>query len=140
MSSNSSPIEFLMMNWYRLVFSLVYIVGIVLALTTWRRHPRASLLSLIAFVLFFLANILAAGLYWYVLIMRSGMASTGLWLTAGNIVVTAIHVLAWGLMLFALFARRPWQPDMFTDEQERYPRQYPERGAPPGPPSQDIRK
>jgi hypothetical protein len=140
MSSNSTPIEFLMVNWYRLVFSLVYVIGIVLALTTWRRHPRASLLSLIAFVLFFLANFLAAGLYWYVLIMRPGMTSTGLWLTAGNIVVTAIIVLGWILILFALFARRPWQPDRSAGERERYPRQYPERDAPAGPSSQDIRK
>ncbi|HBI41562.1 MAG TPA: hypothetical protein DDY78_01735 [Planctomycetales bacterium] len=139
MSSNFPAFEFLMVNAARIPLFIVYIVGFVLALTTWRRHPRASLLSLIAFVLFFLAYLLAAGLNWYVLSMHSGMAA-GLWLTAGNFVFTVIIVVAWGLILFALFARRPGQPDWSADERERYPRQYPERDVPSGPPSQDIRK
>jgi hypothetical protein len=138
MSSNFSYLEFLMFNATRLPLLLVYIVGFVLALTTWRRHPRASLLSLIAFVLFFLAQILNAGLIWYVLVLRS--VAVSLWLGAGDIVITAISVLAWGLILFALFARRPSQLDWSADERERYPRQDLERDPPPGPPSQDIRK
>jgi len=139
MSSSSTHIEFLMVNWPRLPFFLVYIVGIVLALTTWQRHPRASLLSVIAFVLLFLANALAVGSTWYLIFMRSGMG-VGLWLSAANIVITTIIVVAWGLILFALFARRPWQPDRSAGERERYPRQDPERDAPAGPSSQDIRK
>jgi hypothetical protein len=138
MSPNFPSLEFLMVNAARIPLFIVYIVGFVLALTTWRRHPRASLLSLIAFVLFFLAQILNAGLIWYVLVLRS--VAVSLWLGAGDIVITAISVLAWGLILFALFARRPSQLDWSADERERYPRQDLERDPPPGPPSQDIRK
>jgi hypothetical protein len=140
MSSSSTPIEFLMASWPRLSFFVVYIIGIVLALTTWQWHPRASLLSLIAFVLLFLANALAVGISWFVLFEYMDTASAVIWISAGNMVLTASTTLAWGLILFALFARRPWQPDRSADERERYPRQYPERDAPPGPSSQDIRK
>jgi hypothetical protein len=137
LSSNFPSFEFLMLNGPRLPFFIVYIVGFVLALMTWRRHPRASLLSLIAFVLFFSAEVLDAGLLWYVVFKRSGRVD---WLFTGSIVTRAISLIAWTLILFALFARRPWQPDRSTDERDRFPRQFPERDAPPGPPSQDIRK
>ena len=137
MSVNSPPIEFLLLNGLRLPFFLLYIVGLVLALTTWRRHPQASLLSLIAFVLFFFANAISAGMNWYVLSLRSGMAA-GIWLTIANFVSMIITVVAWTLILFALFGRRPPQHHWPADD--RYSRQYPERDVPAGPSSQEIRK
>jgi hypothetical protein len=137
MSSNSPPMEFLLVNGFRLPFFILYIVGFVLALTTWRRHPRASLFSLVAFVLLFSAEILDAGLIWFAVFKHLVPTS---WLLVGSIATRVISLIAWIYILFALFARRPWQLERFTDERERYPSQYPERDAPLGPASQDIRK
>jgi hypothetical protein len=121
---------------------IVYVVGLVLALTTWRSHPRASLLSLIAFLMLFLVDVLTS--YLSVLSIPQtpgpmGGFGVGVAFLLADYVLTAISILAWGLLLFALFARRPLQPDGFIDVRERYPRQFPERDAPPGPSSQDIR-
>jgi hypothetical protein len=137
--------EFLTMTATTKPLLIVYVVGLVLALTTWRRHPRASLLSLIGFLMLFLVDVLASYWDWFVLSRPQdpgpmGGFGVGVALLLGNYVHTAISFLAWGLLLFALFARRPWQPDRSAGERERYPRQFPEGDAPPGPPSQDIRK
>jgi len=143
MSPSFPPIDqFLMNTATTKPLLIVYVVGLVLALTTWRRHPRASLLSLIGFLMLFLVDVLAS--YLSVLSIQApgmmGGFGVGVAFLVGDYVLTAISFLAWGLLLFALFARRPWQPDRSADERERYPRQFPERDAPPGLPSQDIRK
>ncbi len=99
-------------EWFALVPVLVvWLVGIVLALARWRRHPRASLLALVAFLGF--AGTSAANTYVsaaFPLILRSaGLLALPL-ATAGAL-KTALQNLAnvvwWVLLLIALFARRP---------------------------------
>jgi hypothetical protein len=103
---SSAAIEFLQTNVWRLPFLLIYIVGAVLALTTWRRHPFASGLSLAAFLLLGFSNIAGAVLFWYAFRLDP-LIDRGQLFTIGNIGLTAVSCLGWVLILIALFRRRP---------------------------------
>ena len=64
---STSTYDFLAMNIWRTPFLLIFLVGAILALVTWRKHPLASLLSFLAFTLFILDSLLSAGFFWYML-------------------------------------------------------------------------
>ena len=140
MSANS-PLEFLFTNATRAPFLIVYIVGLVMALVLWRRHPRVSLLSAIAFAMLLVSTILNGVYMWYVL--RSDSApelSRGTLLAVGNFAFTLLNVGAWILILIALFCRRQREPGWDRDESEPYGRRFPEPDRPTGPPREDFRR
>ena len=147
MTASNPVIEFLSMNGTRLPLVLVYIVGIVFASATWRRHPRASLLSLIAFVIFLVDALLSGAFTW--LVLRGGLfeggnfEQRGMILNVGNGFFTLLNVVAWILLLIALFGRRPQEPAWNRDNSDRPHRPFAEPAAPPrrsGPPSEEIQK
>jgi hypothetical protein len=87
---------------------LVWLAGIVLALVNWRRHPRVSLLLLIAMVLFFLDAAIGP-----VLNLRLAMLRNRESLVNGPRLVflidlarSLIHATSYGLLLGAIFGWR----------------------------------
>ena len=142
MSSSNPVMEFLSTNWGRFPYLIVYIVGLVLALVFWRRNARASLLSLIAFILFLLSSILDVVFTWFV--VRSGFnsefESRGMVLGVGHFLLTLLGITAWVLILIALFCRRSQEPTWAPDEPERYGRRYPASDRPSGSPGEDIQR
>lgn len=89
---------------------IVWIVGIVIALVRWSRHPKVSLLLLIG-LLVLLVQSLASGLllpWLQIAMMDRGMGGSRIGMLIGVIsVVTAlIRTAAWGLILVAVFSGR----------------------------------
>lgn len=143
MSATSPLLDLLRLGGPRLPLLIVYLIGIVLSLTTWGRHPTASLLSLLAFVLFVLGSLLGMASSWFVMHGAADLDSSDriLWLNVTSYLGTGMSVIAWGLLLVALFARRPQPPELWARPAPgRSDRDFPGRGAPPGPSSQDIRR
>jgi hypothetical protein len=137
-----SPFESFSIYASRLPYLGVYIIGLVLSLAFWRNHPRASLLSLIAFVLFIVASIVDGLFTWLVYspVNDSYEANRTIARGVGQFLVALLHVAAWLLILIALFGRRSQAPTWRQEEQEPYDRPYPESGRPSGPPREDIRR
>jgi hypothetical protein len=119
---STSILEFLSLNIWSIPFLLICLVGGILALVTWRKHPLASLLSLLAFGLFSLDSLLSAGFLWYMLRRiedgdladvdraRVRMIFFGF--------LSVVNIFGWVLLLIALFARRPMPRDraLYTPE------------------------
>ena len=89
---------------------VVLLVGVVVALVTWRRHPQVSLLALIAFALQ-LIQIGGGSLFWYWVTTQASFYQGGgqqrRWLldmaSLGQVCLSAV---AWALILFAVFRWR----------------------------------
>jgi len=77
---------------------VVWIVGVILAIVSWKKHPSVSLVALIAFVMLFLLAIvtLLSAVRTGVNGMRPGLAFLEALIRAG----------AWGLVLGAVFGWR----------------------------------
>lgn len=86
------------------------IVGLVIALVTWRRHPRVSLLSSIALTIFLLQTLLGALINVALpqIIASSGLGTSQLsgFLTIYGTGQSLISAVAWGLLLWAMFGAR----------------------------------
>ena len=95
---------------------LVYIVGFVLSMVFWSRHPKVSGLTLVAMILLLLTSVVSAGVYvWlprYFIeqhYARSGEAAV---YAAVNMVISVVRALGLGLCLAAVFSMRSGgQPD-----------------------------
>jgi hypothetical protein len=142
MSAGNPVMEFLSMNGMRLPYLIVYIVGLVMALTTWQRNPKASLFGTIAFVLFILGSMLDAVFTWF--LFRSSFGSDlenrSMILGIGHFFFTLLGIAAWVLILCALFGRRRPERTWPPNEPEDYGRRHPESDRPSGPPREDIRR
>lgn len=89
---------------------LVFIVGIILSIVFWKRHPGVSLLCLIAFLIFLGNLLLGSGMnYWIMNGRENGSPITDIAGVMG--VVTLCRVtfgtIGWILFLTALFGWRP---------------------------------
>jgi hypothetical protein len=95
------------------------LLGMFLALVWWRRHPKASLLALLGLGAFFLLSLVMIAFWslaWPMLVssaMRSGESPEFLFHVVSP-AVRAVYALVsaglWGLILWAIFARRPPVP------------------------------
>jgi hypothetical protein len=92
---------------------IVWLVGIGLALARWRRHPRVSLLSLIAFAVLIVATTTGRFLItWLPLTMQESgwtMAQIGSASVAISAATTMVNTLAWILVLCSIFGWRAGQ-------------------------------
>jgi hypothetical protein len=89
---------------------LVWLVGMLLALTRWRRHPIPSLLALIAFTLFLMSAISGTLLSNWAILGDHPNLERGWLLSAISLVRTGISTVAWILLLLALFGWRTPPP------------------------------
>ena len=87
---------------------LVWLVGFILALVYWRRHPRVSLLTVIA-LLIFLGETLA-GTYlnlWLPLMLTGrGVQAAATVFLIKSILTSLILAIAWALLVAAIFGWR----------------------------------
>jgi hypothetical protein len=92
---------------------LVWLVGIVLAVTRWQRHPKVSLLALIALVLALLETILNGFLSMWIPVMftEQGMtpAQIGTAFAVWRFIASIMGAVVWGLVLVAIFR---WRDDL----------------------------
>lgn len=87
---------------------LVWVVGILLAVTRWGRHPRVSALLVAGLAIYVGMTLLAAGLNatvpWFA--STRPAAYVGLLLGIVSVGRSFIGAVAWGLVLAAVFADR----------------------------------
>lgn len=89
---------------------IVYVVGIVLSLMTWRRHPTVSLLALCGFGLLFFSSIFGLALnVWLVSVNSRGVDPEGF----GRVIAIVsgfrsllLSPIAFGFLMAAIFRRR----------------------------------
>jgi len=89
---------------------IVLLVGLVIALATWKRNPRPSLWALIGFSLFIIlmiASSLTSALP-LTLHQRNNLSvqNIGLIVAVINIVISLLHALGWGFIIAAVFSSR----------------------------------
>ena len=84
---------------------LVWLVGIVLALIFWRRHPQVSLAALIALVGFLTISLLDTALRIW-LIQRQGISKFAEIAPFLSIFFSLARAALWGLILVAIFGWR----------------------------------
>lgn len=95
---------------FHLPVALVWLVGVAFALLFWQRHPRVSLLTVVAIALLFLDTLadtilnVAVPLSFY----SQGMSATqiGLFFAAKNAITSIVAAIAWGLLIAAIFGWR----------------------------------
>jgi hypothetical protein len=134
MDSTSDLLRLLWMQFLPQVpLYLVWLVGMLLALTRWRRHPTPSLLALIAFALFLMSAISGTLLFhWALTVDRPHLERELLFsaISLGRLIISAV---AWVLVLLALFGWRTLPPP-------RMPRSESLEDVLPAVPDHGIRK
>ena len=89
---------------------ILYLVGIVIALFTWARHPRTSLFTIIALgalvVLTITSNLFYTLLPVYFMRNGNSTTQTGTILAVVGFVFNLLHTVAFGLLLAAIFGER----------------------------------
>jgi hypothetical protein len=112
---------------------LAWLVGAILALVRWHRHPRVSLVMLIATALFIFGLLLQVASFAWLM----HQASVGGW-SSGEIagafglvavVESVLHTAAYALLLTAVFGWRGGRPHAVDSEED-----FPEDTAPRMPP------
>lgn len=92
---------------------LVYIVGIVLSIVFWRKHPQLSMLTLIAFSIFAFSSLCnGLGQIYVTSSIRSGdlrVTDVSTFYLIWGILQTVAGIAAWVLLLIALFRVRGGQ-------------------------------
>jgi hypothetical protein len=90
---------------------LVWLAGFILAAVHWRRHPRVSLLTVIALAIFLVETLVNTYLNLWLPLMLSerGVAAVqiGQLFAAKGILTSIIGAVAWGLLIAAIFSGRP---------------------------------
>jgi hypothetical protein len=93
------------------VVALVWLAGAILAIVTWRQHPRVSRLTLIALAIFFVESGVStyANLYLPFMLRDRGWTNSRLavlYYPLASALLSVIQAAGWGLILAAIFARR----------------------------------
>lgn len=90
---------------------IVWIVGMILALVFWRKHPRVSLLALLGFALLLAVSLVGTffSAYWPISLRNQGMTGVEIGRIIGiaNLAVGVAGAGAWVLIVIALFVGRP---------------------------------
>ena len=89
---------------------LVWLAGFILAVVYWRRHPRASLFTVIALVIFVVETLVDSYLNLWLPLMLSeqnmGAIQIGQIYIVKGILTAIIGAVAWGLLVAAIFSGR----------------------------------
>jgi hypothetical protein len=89
---------------------LVLLVGFILAIVTWKKHPKASLLTILAipfFMLNLLLSLVVPFLPQFLVYLRIRMnLPIRTVAIASNIVISALGFIGWILILLAIFLHR----------------------------------
>jgi hypothetical protein len=92
---------------FQVPLDLVWLVGAVLCIVNWRKHSAVSLIALIAFVLFFLTSFVGdlMGIV-LPLVLRGRISLLATFLTIRAIVQVFVSLIAWILIVVAIFGWR----------------------------------
>jgi hypothetical protein len=94
----------------RIPVFLVWVVGIVLAVITWSKHAKVSLLTIIAIVTFGVLGLISNTLsVWLPLRMHDygwTPSRIGMILTVVGVVQSLVSAVLWGLLIAAIFGWR----------------------------------
>lgn len=97
---------------------LVWIAGLIIAVVTWRKHSRASLLAVIGIGMFFiqalLGNILTPWLQQTLARQGVPMRTMRLVLLGRGLLTSLVMMVAWGFLIAAIFLPRTSDPDAST--------------------------
>ncbi|MCJ7694575.1 MAG: hypothetical protein MUO40_04035 [Anaerolineaceae bacterium] len=89
---------------------IAFIVGIIIAIVTWKRNPKPSLLALIALIILGLLTVIGSAANFLTFILRDefGMALSQVYpiTTAVFIILTILRGGAYGLLIGAVFSKR----------------------------------
>ncbi|MBN1249442.1 MAG: hypothetical protein JXC32_17405 [Anaerolineae bacterium] len=89
---------------------VLWIVGVVVALLRWSRHPRVSLLTLIGLLILLLQSLVTGLLvpWLQITLLGRGMHGSRMGMLMGvvGVVASLIKTGAWGLILVAIFSGR----------------------------------
>ncbi|HKQ89817.1 MAG TPA: hypothetical protein VJZ77_03975 [Blastocatellia bacterium] len=115
---------------------IIWIIGVVLALSRWRRHPRVSLFALLAFAIMIVSVFLTLSLppiaIYYGWVNDYGEISPILF-TASRLFTGLTNIIVWVFVLRAIFGWRdgpqkqnlpPPSPSTFGDEPARKTQRY----------------
>ena len=127
---------------YTLVISLpviiVWVIGIALALSRWRRHPRVSQFALIACAVMLINTAANRSLtIWMPLAMRDygwTAVQIGSFFSAIGIITSLISATAWALVISAIFGWReqPRKENLFPPAPPTFGNEPREQHASPG--------
>jgi hypothetical protein len=94
---------------------LVYLVGVVLSLVFWGRHPKVSGLTLVAMILLILTSVVSAGVYiWlprYFFEHHYSRSNEGSVYAMVNMVIGVVRAVGLGICLAAVFSMRSGESD-----------------------------
>jgi hypothetical protein len=94
---------------FRLPMLLLWLVALILCLVRWKRHPKASLLGIVAFSILVLQALVNVGLdVWFFGVMgppTSGMR-VGKFYTLRSVLSTIVSAIGWGFLLVGFFVDR----------------------------------
>jgi hypothetical protein len=89
---------------------LVWLVGVILSLSYWRRHPKVSRFTLIAIAVLFVESLAGTYLSLYLPLTLSergwNSGRLGILLSTVGFARALVRAVSWGLLLAAIFARR----------------------------------
>jgi hypothetical protein len=105
---------------FQLPLFLVWLAGIILAIMRWQRHPRVSLLVLIALILILIETIINSFLGIWIPLMLSQQGATpgqmGTILAIWRLFASILGAVTWGLVLVAVFG---WRDDLIPPTPSR---------------------
>lgn len=94
----------------RLPVLLVWFVAFILSLVFWRRHPKVSLLTVVALAILFVQSLVGTWLsMWLPLVLNErGMSLSQIGLISGarGVLASLISCVAWVLLVIAIFGWR----------------------------------
>ena len=98
---------------YYIPYMIVWAVGFILAIVRWQRHPKVSLLAVIAFTIFFMTAMVNSCLRMWLYPWLFGESGGGLGQTSAVLILSMINLSvalagagAWVLVLIAIFGWR----------------------------------
>jgi hypothetical protein len=97
---------------------LVWLIGIILAVSRWRRHPRVSQISVVAFVIMIVITIISRFLNALLPMAMHDRGWTsdqiGSIFTVVGAITTLTSAVVWALVLWAIFGWRNGQQQQFV--------------------------
>jgi hypothetical protein len=97
----------------RLPIYLIYITGIILAIISWNKHPKVSLLTLIGLLILIISGLTGTFINMWLpqfIFPRYGNYILGVITTIRGIISSLVVASAWGLILWAIFGWRQSVP------------------------------
>lgn len=96
----------------RLPILLIWLVGVIIAIVRWQRHPRTSLMLVLGLAILTLASLI--GVFWEAWLpqgaARIGVSRIGALASVYGIVQALISAVGWVLVIIAVFSKRPEVP------------------------------